>query len=160
MTITQDFEAVVARLAGIPCWSVLISGVGSLANLHFGQKIERAQHLVHPNFKITPEESVYEGEIVLYLEECPWRLDGVDAVLCTWMQDTAKIAAELVKLRGDVVLEATVTRPAYDLTIRFESGCVLRVFPDQSNPDEGDNYSVAHAGKTYVLAANSTLYME
>ncbi|GAB4315957.1 MAG: hypothetical protein Kow00117_07800 [Phototrophicales bacterium] len=160
MDATQAFLALVSRLRGMPCWSVIVSGVGSLANLHFGEKIERDEHLVHVNFKITPEERVYRGEIIVYLEECPWRLDGLDSVICSWMNTTKTIKQGLAQLKGDVVQDAVVSLPGYDLIIRFESGYVLRVFPDQVNADEGDNYSVYSDGKTYVLAANSTLYIE
>lgn len=160
--IQKAFEAIIARLAGMPCWSVQVSGVGSLVNLHFGGKIKRDAVMDQPDFKLSVDERVYQGEVVLYLEECPWRLDGADAVICSWMDDSTPggaLAEGIMQLRDDRVLEAQTTRPGYDLTLRFESGRTLRVFPDQVDPDEGDNYAVTADGRTYVLAARATLYL-
>ncbi|MFW5691579.1 MAG: hypothetical protein ACOCXZ_03665 [Chloroflexota bacterium] len=171
MTMSPDvnaqFTGVIARLTGMLCWSVQVSGVGSLANLHFGDKVRRDQVMAHPDFKVEVDERVYQGQIVLYLEECPWRLDGPDAVICSWMDDSSangQLTAGLNHLRDRRVTAAHVQQPAFDLEIHFEGGYVLRVFPDQADPEEGDNYAVnendTESSRTFVLAAHSTLYIE
>lgn len=164
--IINQLISVIEGLRGKPCWSVQISGVGSLANLHFGAKVPRQkeQIMTHPDFKIDVDERVNQGEVVLYLEECPWRVDSASAVLCSWMDENkagGRLVEGLSQLKGLSVIDAQVIQPALDLIITFEGGLVLRVFPDQSNPDEGDNYAVnlAH-GTTFILSAHSTLYIE
>lgn len=47
-----------------------------------------------------------------------------------------------------------------DALLGFDGGLTLRVFPDQANADEGDNYAIEADGNTYILAAQSTLYRE
>lgn len=164
-TTTEAFIAAVARLVGMPCWSVQVSGIGSLANLHFGEKVRRDQIMSHPDFQIDVDERVYQGQVTLYLEECPWRLDSPDEVLCSWMDSSepgGRLFQELSSLKDHTVTAAEVTLPAFDLTIQFDSGQTLRIFPDQANPDEGDNYSLVETleQRTFVLAAHSTLYIE
>lgn len=162
--LINHFIDTITNLKGKPCWSVQISGVGSLANLHFGAKIPRQQVMAHPDFKIDVDERVNQGEVVLYLEECPWRVDSSTAVLCSWMDENAeggRLVEGLMQLKGLSVVEAEVVQPALDLILTFEGGLVLRVFPDQANPDEGDNYAVSLAdGTMFILSAHSTLYVE
>lgn len=156
-----EFDALIARLSGKTCWSVQVSEVGSLANLHFGEKVRREQVLAYPDFQLDVDERVYHGEIVLYLEECPWRLDGPDAVVCTWMDDSSpegQLNQGLHQLKGRQVINAHISHPGLDLAIHFDGDFVLRVFPDQVDPDEGDNYAIHNGGMTYVVAAGSTLY--
>jgi hypothetical protein len=162
--IINQFINVIESLKGKPCWSVQVSGVGSLANLHFGAKIPREQALTHPDFKIGVEERMNQGEIVLYLEECPWRVDSPSAVLCSWMDENrtgGRLVEGLMQLKGLDVVDVQVIQPAFDLIITFAGGLVLRVFPDQANADEGDNYAVNLSdGTTFILSAHSTLYIE
>ncbi len=164
-TIAQ-FITTVHRLQGMPCWSVQISGVGSLANLHFGGKIRRDKDkmMTHPDFKVDVDERIYQGEVVLYLEECPWRLDSITEVVCSWMDENeagGRLHKGLMMLKDRRVTDAEVIQPGFDLIISFEGGLILRVFPDQVDPETGDNYAVNTAhGETFVLAANSTLHTE
>lgn len=164
--LINQFINTIEGLRGKPCWSVQISGVGSLANLHFGAKIPRQQDqiMAHPDFKIDVDERINQGEIVLYLEECPWRVDSPSAVLCSWMDENetdGRLVEGLMQLKGLNVVDVQVIQPAFDLIITFEGGLVLRVFPDQANPEEGDNYAVNLSdGTTYILSAHSTLYIE
>src|SRR5690606_21991872 len=107
---------------------------------------------------------IHQGEVVVYLEECPWRIDSAEAVICTWMDENApnqRLHDGLMMLKDRRVLDAEVILPAYDLIITFEGGLILRVFPDQVNAEEGDNYAINTSnGKTFIIAANSTLYIE
>jgi hypothetical protein len=163
-TLVKSFETMILGMIGKTCWSVQMSGVGSLANLQIGEKVKRAQPLLHQDFKLSMEERAYIGEYVLYLEECPWRLETAEAVVCTWMDESTpdgQMNTGLKQVIDRQVERAEITRPALDLTLYFTGHYVLRVFPDQVDPDEGDNYSITHnETATYVIAADSTLYIE
>jgi hypothetical protein len=161
--VTTEFEAVVRRMSGLPCWSVQISGVGSLANLHFGWKIRRDDPMLHPDFKVSDEERFFQGEIVLYIEDCPWRLDGREAVLASWLDSSepnGAIDTEMKALMGQTVERAEVSRPGLDLTIYFDGGSVLQIFPDQVDAEQGDNYALKTLQTTFIVAARSILYTE
>jgi hypothetical protein len=156
-------NAIIAKWPGLPCWSVQVSGVGSLANLHFGEKIEREHVMSLHTFQVDVDERLYQGETVLYLEECPWRLDSPEDVLCSWMDDSTpegRLTQGLMQLKGRTVTAVKMTQPALDLTVEFDGGLALRIFPDQVDPDEGDNYSITAGKQTFVVAARSTLYIE
>ena len=161
--LIEKFASQLQGLIGEICWSVQVSGIGSLANLHFGTQRNRSQPLLHQDFRLSMEERAYQGEYILYLEECPWRLDDSERVLATWMdesEDGGRISENLPRLNGARVEKVEVCRPGLDLTIWFANGMTLRVFPDQVDAEVGDNYSVVLMDETYVIAANSTLYID
>jgi hypothetical protein len=159
----NEFQQIVQRMQGLPCWNVQAGAIGSLVNLHLGERIPLQQPLPFPNPQLSEEAHRYRGEIVLYIEDCPWRLDGADRVLASWLDSnvpTGPIVSEMTRLVGQQVTEVALTRPSLDLALTFDSGSVLRVFPDQVDPNEGDNYSVSLPEKTFIVAARSTLYLD
>jgi hypothetical protein len=159
----DEFERVLQGLVGQPCWSVQISGVGSLVNLNFGERIRRKQPLTMPDFKLTVEEREFQGAYVLYLEDCPWRLESAQVVLATWLDSSeagGTLAVAAQRLRDQRVAAVELQRPGLDLVLRFEDDLRLRVFPDQIEADEGDNYALALPDRVYVVAARSTLYID
>ena len=138
--------------------------MGSMVSLDFGAKVARDKPLPYPNVKLTPDEHKFRGELVLYIEDCPWRLDSHDEVLASWTDSNAPrgpIVIEMKKLVGTRVVHVEVTHPGLDLLLRFDNGFVLRIFPDQSERDGGDNYSLSVAdGLTYIVGARSQLSIE
>jgi hypothetical protein len=130
--LIDEFEAHVQAMVGKLCWSVQVSGIGSLANLHIGEKIQRTQPMLHQDFKLEMDERAYVGEYVLYLEECPWRLDGPDSVIASWMDSSehgGRIHSGLSELTNRQVQRTTVLRPGLDLVLHFAGGYTLRIFP-------------------------------
>jgi hypothetical protein len=161
--LIADYEADLKNLVGQPCWSAQVSGVGSLVSFHFGAKLKRDQPMTHPDFKITDEERLYRGEFILYIEDCPWRIETTEAVIATWMDEStpgSPIDAGMRQFVGQRVAQVELVRPGLDLTLHFENGLRLRIFPDQIDADVGDNYSLALPDHTYVVAARSTLYLD
>ena len=158
-----EFETALKRMVGQTCWSVQDSGIGSLFSLQIGQKEQRDQPMAHHEFKISVEERVYRGEFILYVEDCPWRIETSEKVLATWLDDNTQDGAMnkvIQQFVGRKVDQVDVSRPGLDLSLRFEGELTLRLFPDQIDADEGDNYSLAVQEKTYIAAAQSTLYAE
>ena len=163
VNLIDEFDAHIQSMVGKLCWSVQISGIGSLANIHIGEKVERSQPMLHQDFKLAMDERAYVGEYVLYLEECPWRLDGPDHVIASWMDSSehgGRIHGGLTELMNRQVQNTVLLRPGLDLGLEFAGGYILRVFPDQIDPEEGDNYSLTVNDLTYVVAAKSTLYLD
>jgi hypothetical protein len=159
----DEFETAVNNMIGLTCWSAQISGVGSLLSLQIGDKIRRDKPMVHPDFKLTEEERFFRGTYILYVEDCPWRLESDESVLTTWLDDSSprgQLALHIASLAGQTITHAEITRPGLDLCIRFDSGVTLRIFPDQIDPDEGDNYALSLVDQTFVVAAQSTLYID
>jgi hypothetical protein len=65
--LVAEFEAALNRLVGQSCWSVQISGVGSLVSFNIGEKIRRDQPMLHPDFKISIR-TFLPGRIHPYVE--------------------------------------------------------------------------------------------
>lgn len=161
-TLTQFQEALQA-LVGQPCWNVQGGAIGSLVSLHIGEKVALDKPLPYPNTGLTPDEHKYRGQYVLYIEDCPWRLDAPDRVLTAWTDDNSPRGAMVKHLReliGTTITHVEITRPGLDLTMTFDNGNTLRIFPDQSDPEEGDNYALSVPERTYVVGARSTVQVE
>lgn len=161
--LITEFEVALRHMVGELCWSAQVSGVGSLVSLHIGAKLKRYQPMEHPDFKITEEERLYRGEYILYLEDCPWRIETAEAVITTWMDEStpgSPIETGIQQFVGQRIAQVELARPGLDLTLRFEGDLTLRIFPDQVDADVGDNYSLALPDRTYVVAAHSILYLD
>jgi hypothetical protein len=163
MSPLEELEQALRRLVGLPCWNLQAGAIGSLMSLHIGEKIPLNKPLPYPNTQLSPDEHKYRGEYVLYVEDCPWRLDGTDAVIASWTDSGAPDSPLITGTRqliGQRIEGLDLIRPGLDLILYFSNGLTLRVFPDQSDPDEGDNYSLSLADRTYIVAARSTVYVE
>lgn len=159
--IVDEFEASLKAMIGQPCWSVQAGAVGSMASLHIGDKVPRV--LPYPNQSLTPEEHRFQGAYLLYVEDCPWRIEDSEAVLASWLDSNAPdgpIVVQMKALVDRVIEDVQLIRPGMDLVVYFSGGRVLRIFPDQADPDEGDNYSLALQDRTFVVAARSTVYID
>lgn len=164
MSEIESLKSALNALIGQECWNVSAGAIGSLASIDIGDKVLRDKPLPYPNKNLAPDLHKYRGQYVLYLEDCPWRLDGTDAVIASWMDSNAPngpIVTGLKQLEGATITHVDLITPAFDLIVSFNNGLILRIFPDQVDPDEGDNYSLSVAGeKHYVIAAKSTLYAD
>lgn len=158
------FESAMQALVGRECWHVLAGAVGSLASLDIGAKVERNQPMPFRNKGMDLEAHRYRGEFVLYIEDCPWRLDGPNAVVASWTDSNAPngpIVQGLQRLAGQTITRVELTRPGLDLALHLADGHVLRIFPDQAYPDEGDNYALdVHNGPTYIVGARSIVNVQ
>ena len=160
----EAFRDAIANLIGMECWNVKAGAIGSMASLHIGAKVPLDKPLPYPNTQLTPDEHKFRGEFVLYIEDCPWRLDGTDAVIASWLDHNdpkGPIVTGLGSLMGSKIVAADVTVPGMDLAISFDTGATLRIFPDQVDPKEGDNYSLSiKSGDTFVVTAKSHVYID
>ncbi|MFW5771825.1 MAG: hypothetical protein ACOCZH_00775, partial [Phototrophicaceae bacterium] len=83
--------------------------------------------------------------------------------LATWLDSSEPEGALTVavqQLREQRVAAVELLRPGLDLLLHFDNDLRLRVFPDQIDADEGDNYALALPDRVYVVAAGSTLYID
>lgn len=162
--LIAEFETTIHQLAGLECWNITAGAVGSMASLDLGAKILRNKPLPFYNASLSIDEHKHRGELVLYIEDCPWRLDSVDEVIASWTDSSAPngpIVTGLKRLIGQRIESAALAHPGLDLTVHFSGGLVLRIFPDQSDPEQGDNYSLSVADeRAYIVGARSLLRLE
>ncbi len=156
----SQFKQSLQGLIGLPCWNVQAGAVGSMASLHIGRKIPLKQALPYPNTRLTPDEHKFRGEYILYIEDCPWRIDAEAHVLTSWTDSITTITQTMHSLIGKTIATVEITDPGLDLTLIFQDKTALRIFPDQSDPDEGDNYSLSLEDKTFIIGAKGTLNVE
>jgi hypothetical protein len=158
------FRRALEELPGVACWNVNAGAVGSMASLDLGERVLRDKPLPYPNPRLAPESHTHRGQYVLYVEDCPWRLDGPDAVIASWTDSNAPdgpLITGMQGLMGAHIAAVDLISPGLDLIVQFDNDQILRIFPDQVDPDAGDNYSLSVAGgPIFIVAARSTLYIE
>jgi len=124
----QDLHTFVASLRGLRCWYISTGGAaGSTFKLALGSKVPRLHPLKNPAH--SDEYRQFEGEANL-LVWCAWRLDGPNGPLTSWDDGKASVVAQLGKLVGRAIDSVVVVAPAWDLTVGFSDGFILRVFCD------------------------------
>lgn len=158
------FQNALNELIGQPCWHVSAGAIGSLASFDIGEKVKRDRPLPFHNANLPMELHKYQGKYVFFLADCPWRLDSAESIIASWQDNNApdgRIVTGLTQLQNTTITDITLTTPALDLAITFSNGLTLRIFPDQIEENEADNYSLSVAGgDAYIVSADSTLIIE
>ncbi len=145
-------QAVREALLGKPCWHVSAGGVGTTFKLSIGKKIRRIRPLTPLP---TPEEShavkkkpslplqsarhreefrLFNGEQRL-LVWCTWRLDGASEPIASSDDTKEEVVLALQGLIDTTVTHVRIEQPAWDLTIQFSNGMILKVFCDHVGAD-------------------------
>lgn len=92
---------------------------------------------------------------------CAWRLDKKDKVICSWNDGNDKnglMRQGLNELVNKGVVSVRVESPAYDLTLQFENELSLKIFCDQTNPEEDDeNYTFFVKDFTYTVELKGSI---
>jgi len=135
----QPVRDAIASLVGKAPWDVRL-GVGSFLTLEFGKRIvrvgERRQH----------------GEWHLWLYMCNWRLQTSSAVLTGSSDNRDAIENSLKAVHWGSITEVTVTEPALDMSLSFDSGLQLMTFSSTSFDEDQwilytpDNMALATSG--------------
>jgi hypothetical protein len=142
----QNLSTQISSLEGLACWYVSCGGAaGSSFQLALGAKVAREAPLTNPAH--SEEYRRFEGEANL-LVWCTWRLDGPDGPLTSSDDTTANIVTQLQKLVGATIESMTLVPPAWDLTIGFANGLMLRVFCDHvpGDPSFDGNWELSRQG--------------
>lgn len=139
----SEFQNNLKCLIGKECWSIVGgAGTGTHISLAFGDKVPMKKPLTNPH--LTEEERNFDGEFSFYIT-CVWRIDSESEVISGCWEDNSEdgpMLRGLQKLVNQRVVAADSSLPALDLKITFENNLSLRVFCDQTSPEEGnDNYT-------------------
>jgi hypothetical protein len=153
------FQEALDRLPGKRCWGVVAGkGTGTIFTLDFGAMFPRASPVRNPHLSRAVREN--EAELSL-MAHCAWRIDGPGEVLTGCWESNE---ADGPMLRGlNALLERTVTatrftRPGLDLELEFSGGHHLRLFCDQTDPEETfQNYSLHTSTWISVVGCRSEL---
>jgi len=119
-----EAEALVARLEGERCWSVITAGGDDYSFvLDLGERRRRSLRLANPRLSFV--QRTFEGSLGL-LVECPWRLEMETGPLAAYLDERAE--SFLADLNGLLVASVDVDLPAGDLAVTFSVGPTLRCF--------------------------------
>ena len=163
MKLEKEFRKKLEQLIGKKCWSSIAGeGTGSHVSINFGKKVKMKEELSNKN--LSEEERKYDGEIILFLDDCAWRLDSNKEVICSSTDDNRKGAPMLKgleKLIDQKVISFDLYEPGYDLTLEFTNSLKLKLFCDQTNSfDEADNYFIFIGDFVYTVGTRSKLIIE
>jgi hypothetical protein len=121
--LSESPEELVLGLVGKKAWGV-VNGYGSMLALDFGQPGT-------PN----PQTKVVHGEYHLWLKDCAWRAEHMAGIDVGSGDDLPSTRHKLSALEDRTVVGAVVARPGLELTLAFDGGYALRVFPYLSEDD-------------------------
>ncbi len=111
----EDQARLAAALEGLTCRQTAL-GIGDALILDFGELLPGP-----------------DGELagaVVFVVECPWRIDNPDRPTVGWEDEEEDIAHLSSVLIGGAVDEVEIRRPGFDLTLQLSNGFRLRAFPD------------------------------
>lgn len=153
-------ESVLNQMIGAACWSVLVSdGLENGATLSLGDQIERILPLEAPN--LTEAQRDYIGAYELAIADCTWRLDSPDKIVTSWSDDLALKREFLAYLLNQPVAAWEITWPGLDLTLHFANELSLRLFCDQTDPqDSGENYALLSPDYLFSVGVRSALTVQ
>lgn len=153
----QNLEATLNALIGQACWDVMVrGGLDNGATLSMGDKIPRTTPLNAPNLPIAQQQ--YRAAYELIIADATWRLDSPDHIVTSWSDEAAHRRDMMAVLIGQKVSDWNITWPGLDLTIHFNNGLALRIFCDQTDPDEsGENYTLVSPQHQFTVGIRSEL---
>jgi hypothetical protein len=155
----QALEVTLNNLIGQPCWSVLVpDGLENGLSLSLGERIKRGIPLDAPS--LTAEQRQYIGAYELTIADCTWRLDAPEVIVTSWSDETAIQRERLSYLLDQTVSNWEITWPGLDLTLHFDNSLSLRLFCDQTDPDEsGENYTLLTPTLLFNVGVRSQLHV-
>ena len=116
-------------------WAALVGGPGDyMLSLHLGAQERRSARLANPRLSFL--QRTYEGSIG-FLIECPWRLDGPDGSLASYLAFLeplpAPVDGALSQMIGLKLLSFHLDARSKDLDLNFEGDLRLRCFCAEMN---------------------------
>jgi hypothetical protein len=153
----QALEDALNGMVGAGCWSVMVpGGLENGLTLSLGDKVPRPAPLNAPN--LTAEQQAFWGAYELIIADCTWRLDSPDVIVTSWSDDAPAQRERLAHLIGTVIGAWEITWPGLDLSLHFDNALSLRLFCDQTDPqDSGHNYSLLAPGLQFYVGVRSEL---
>lgn len=116
--------------------------------IHFGRKILRERPL--KNSTLSEESQHYEGEFVLFIQNCAWRIEHAGEVAGTSKSrntEGGEMLRALMLLKDATVVSTSISTPGRDVTVEFSTGATLRTFCDCASEDtDGANYTLLFPG--------------
>jgi hypothetical protein len=142
--MSETIWAMTERLVGLECWGCSILPGSSVLNMALGRKVPDTSR---GSWKLKPEER-FTPEFALFIE-CTWRLDTVDSVVTVWSDYGEEFDGPMYKgislLFGRRITSVKAVPPAWDLTVEFEGGYILKAFSGTSEfREEQDAWAVFH----------------
>jgi len=150
MNKINEFFRTMKRLKGKEFWGGGGSAnTGSMLDINFGAKISK---IVRSKGK---EKLIYEGEFILYIECCSWRLISDKGILSSNFDEINKINAGINKILNTEVIEVKLVKKTFDLDIQFSNNHNFQIFCNQTDEENDmDNYSLFHGEDIYVIGPN------
>jgi hypothetical protein len=157
--IAQLTELVRASLLGQRCWYVSAGAISTTFQLALGKPIRRKHPL--KNKTHSRKYRNYEGTAnVLVL--CSWCLEFGRKVLTSSNDLMSRAEKGLSGLDGSLVVNITLAEPAWDLTVEFDCGRVLRLFSNgvRNRENTGYNWYLFVPGGVITAGPGSALVYE
>ncbi len=164
MNKKKAFFCALNKLISKKCWGYVAgAGVGSIIKIALGKKIKRK--VPSKNKHISEEMRNNTAEYSLLIT-CTWRLDSPNSIICSSKnsnKNDGPMVQGLKSILNRTVISVKCFEPAYDLVINFEGNYSLKIFCDETNSDEGEdfeNYSFYTPECVFTIENQSKIEIE
>lgn len=131
------FQSNLKKMVGKKCWAANAGlGTGSMATIYIGDTIKRPRPI--QNDHLSELSKNYEGEFIVHILCCAWRLSKQNMVFCTWRDSESRIGKLLKSLLGKKIIDIQID-DFYDLRVKFQKGHTLHLFCEQIDEE---NYAI------------------
>lgn len=155
------FETELLNLIGLECWGVVGgSGTGSVIQIDVGEKVLRERPL--KNKTVSEVVRLYNSKIGFRIE-CPWRIENEKEVFCASHhsnEEDGPYEYGFNKIRGQIITGVELTKPAYDLCIKFANNASIRVHCSLIGMDQLECYSFKTILGWFTVGYDGTLKIE
>lgn len=154
--LEEQFNGMVEQV----CWSLLVpDDIENGLTLSIGDKHKRTLPLDAPT--LSEEQRHYIAAYELAIADCTWRLDSPDEIVTSWSDEAPVQRAALANLVGQRVAAWEITWPGLDLSLHFMNALSLRLFCDQTDPDDsGTNYALLTPKMLFTVGVRSALTVQ
>lgn len=156
--LKSEFE----KLINLKCWAVSAGvGTGSHVTMNFGGMLQKKKPLKNPY--ISELARSFDGEYCVFIEECSWRLESDEKILCGSMSSNehdGEMVKGLEMLSGQYVTKLKIDYPSMDLMIEFRNSLRLVLFCNTLRIEDGDNYAFFTPKSVFVIQGLGLLDIE
>ena len=151
----SKIKGILDRALGKECWHVT-AGIPTLPefSLALGRKFKREVPL--RNLQQSKVFRYHEGEISIFVRT-GWRLQLGTAVIAGSDDESLELERALSRVVGRKLVGLTVEAPAWDLSLEFAGGLILKVFCERAAQRSVSRRNWhARIGKTRIYAGPGT----
>lgn len=157
----NELDALLAKIVGQPCWSMVGMSGGSMFALDFGKRLKRKVPV--GNDMLREEQRNFRGEYRLFVQCSGWKLFLEKKCLCHCNDSNANdspMVAGLRQLEGQTVLRSKTGNTPAELMVAFSGGYKLFLADWEGVEPDSTAYTASGEGEFISVTMNGAVSIE